>query len=261
MVPPMFKLALIQMPVVGGSRTLNLERATARVGEAAGMGAEVVLLPETLDLGWTHPAALTEAGAIPGGDTCGRLCDLARQHRVWLCAGLTERAGPKVYNAAVLIGPDGGLRLHHRKLNELEIAHDLYARGDRLAVAETSLGTIGVMICADAFVEGQTISRTLGLMGAKLILSPCAWAVPATHNEQQEPYGRLWLDNYGPVARDFGLWIAGCSNVGPITAGPWLGRNCIGCSLVVGPDGAAALRGPYGPEAEQILMIDIELRG
>ena len=35
--------------------------------------------------------------------------------------------------------------------------------------------------------------------------------------------GNLWRDNYGPVASDFRLWIAGVSNVGPITAGPWAG--------------------------------------
>jgi len=34
----------------------------------------------------------------------------------------------------VPIGPDGNLLLHHRKLNELDIAHDLYALGDRLQV-------------------------------------------------------------------------------------------------------------------------------
>jgi predicted amidohydrolase len=159
----------------------------------------------------------------------------------------------------VLIGPDGGLLLHHRKLNELDIAHDFYAPGDRLSVASTPLGTLGVMICADAFAPGQVVSRTLGLMGADIILSPCAWAVPADHDNAKEPYGQLWLDNYCPVARDFRLWIAGVSNVGWLNDGPWNGRKCIGCSLVVGPDGRKALMGPYGADAEAILYADINL--
>ena len=94
-------------------------------------------------------------------------------------------------------------------------------------------------------------------MGADLILSPCAWAVPADHDNRKEPYGQLWRDNYGPVARDFRLWIAGASNVGWITAGPWQGRKCIGCSLVVDPSGKPVLEGPYGPDAETILNVDI----
>jgi predicted amidohydrolase len=113
------------------------------------------------------------------------------------------------------------------------------------------------MICADAFANGQVVSRTLALMGATIILSPCAWAVPADHDNVRTPYGRVWLDNYGPVARDFRIWIAGCSNVGAINDGPWRGRNCIGCSLVIGPNGQPALRGPYGVEAEEILYLDV----
>jgi hypothetical protein len=60
-----------------------------------------------------------------------------------------------------------------------------------------------------------------------------------------------------PVAQAFSLWIIGVSNVGWITAGPWAGRKCIGCSLVVGPDGREVLQGPYGVEAETILSVDV----
>jgi predicted amidohydrolase len=139
----------------------------------------------------------------------------------------------------------------------LEIGHDFYAQGDRLGVAETELGTLGLMICADAFARGQVVTRTLGLMGVQVILSPCAWAVPADHDNQREPYGGLWLDNYGPVARDYRLWIAGVSNVGRLEAGPWAGRHCVGCSLLVGPDGEPVARGPYGVEAESLILADI----
>jgi predicted amidohydrolase len=168
-----------------------------------------------------------------------------------------ERSGSQIFNAAILVAPNGELLLHHRKLNELEIAHEHYAQGDRLAVARTPLATFGLMICADAFAPRQIVSRTLGLMGADVILSPCAWAVPADHNQSVEPYGQLWLDNYQPVAREFRLWIAGASNVGPLTAGPWTGRNCIGCSLVVGPNGDIAATGSYGPEADELIHVEV----
>ena len=113
------------------------------------------------------------------------------------------------------------------------------------------------MICADGFAPGQSISRTLALMGARTILSPCAWAVPADHDNAREPYGQLWLDNYCPVAREFGVAIAGVSNVGPITAGPWQGRKCIGSSLLIGRDGTEMARGPYGERAETVLLRDL----
>jgi len=68
--------------------------------------------------------------------------------------------------------------------------------------------------------------------------------VPPDHDNISEPYGQPWLDNYGPVAKDFGLWIAAASNVGPITDGAWSGHRCIGSSLVIHPTGVPVLRGP-----------------
>lgn len=256
----MFKLALAQMRVDGGERERNLDRACQCLADAAARNAQVVVLPEALDFGWTHGAARRKAGAIPDGASCRRLRQAAAEHAVFVCAGLVERDGDRLFNAAVLIDPRGEVILHHRKLNELEIAHGLYAQGDRLQAARTPLGTFGVMICADAFARGQIVSRTLGLMGADVILSPCAWAVPADHDNAKEPYGQLWLDHYRPVARDFRLWIAGVSNVGPLTEGPWKGRKCIGCSLLIDPEGEVAAKGPYGENEETILYADIEPR-
>lgn len=253
-----FKLALVQMRVIGGDKRTNLQHAVQLVEQAAAAGAQLALLPEAMTLGWTHPSARSEADEIPDGESCRVLRDAARRTGVHLCAGLVERSGDRVFNAAVLIDPAGEVRLHYRKLNELEIGHALYAAGDRLTVAHTALGCLGVMICADAFAPGQVIARALGYLGAEVILSPSSWAVPADHDPRTAPYGRLWLDNYRPVARDFRLWIAGVSNVGPLTAGPWQGRRCIGCSLLVDPTGAPVVRGPYGVEAECVLYADVQ---
>lgn len=254
----MFKLALVQMRVEGGLPRENVVRAVSLMAEAAASGAQVVLLPEAFTLGWTHPSALTLAEPIPEGPSCRALMAAAVTHGIYICAGLVERDGDTTYNSAVLIDPQGQVVLLHRKLNELEIAHRLYAQGDRLGVVKTPFGTMGVMICADAFAPGQAVSRTLGLMGADVILSPSSWAVPADHDNRKTPYGSLWLEHYGLVARDFQIWVAGVSNVGPLTAGPWQGQRCIGCSMVVAPNGQAVLVGPFGVDAEQVLYVDIE---
>jgi predicted amidohydrolase len=248
---------MVQMRVDGADREANLQRAETRLAEAREQGADLAVLPEALDLGWTHPAARSRAEEIPGGTSCRRLAAAARQHRLFVVAGLTERCGERVFNTAVLIDPAGTVILHHRKLNELEIGHDCYDQGDRLGVVDTRLGVLGLMICSDAFARGQIVARCLGLMGAQVILSPCAWAVPAEHDPVREPYGGLWRDNYRPVARDFRLWIAGVSNVGPVSEGPWRGRRCIGCSLLIGPEGNPVLEGPYGEDAEALLLATI----
>ena len=248
---------MAQMRVEGGRKQENLRRAQERIAKSAQAGAQVILLPEAMDLGWTHPSASQEAEAIPAGKACQCLAASAKEWGVFVCGGLVERSESKVFNSAVLINPSGEILLRHRKINELEIGHPYYSLGDKVQIATTPFGTFGLMICADAFARGQVISRSLALMGADMILSPCAWAVTADHDNAQEPYGQLWQDNYGPVAGDFRLWIAGVSNVGWLSEGPWKGRKCIGCSLLIGPDGKEVLQGPYGPDADKILFADI----
>lgn len=255
-----FVLALVQMRVDPGDREANLRRALARIDSAARDGADVVLLPEALPLGWMDASTRDLADAVPDGATCRAFRAAARDAGVFVCVGLAERSGDHVFNAAVLIDPQGDVLLHHRKINELGIARGMYARGDRLGVAETPWGRVGLMICADAFAGGEVVSRTLALMGADVILSPCAWAVPPDHDNTREPYGDLWRSSYGTVARDFGIWIAGASNVGHITSGPWTGHRCIGNSLVVGPDGAPVLEAPYGDDADVVRLLPVEGR-
>ena len=253
-----FKLAMVQMYVEGGALDVNLNNAAERIKEAAENGAEIALLPEVMDLGWTHPSALEMAYPVPGGKTYTTLAEAAAENDIYVCAGIVEKDGEKIYNTAVLIDNQGELLIKHRKLNELDIAHNLYAQGDRLNVAHTEYGTIGLHICADAFAKDMVLTRSLGYMGADIVLSPSSWAVPPDHDNEKDPYGASWNRVYEPVAREFNMWIIGVTNVGPVTDGPWKGWNCIGCSLVVNPDGEEFLQAPYGAAADTIIYIDIE---
>lgn len=250
-----FRLGMAQILVEGGRPGENLNRAEARIRKAADLGCCIVVLPECLDLGWTHPSARELAQPIPGPHF-ERLSTVARSARVLVAAGLVERCGRRLFNAAVLIGPDGELLLHHRKINELDIALDLYSIGDRLGVVDTGLGTLGLAICADNFSNSLAVSHVLARMGAQVILSPSAWAVDADHDNTREPYGKLWFDSYSELARLYDVTVVGVSNVGLITGGPWKGRKCIGCSLAIGPAGVVG-RGPYGEAAEEMVVVEI----
>jgi predicted amidohydrolase len=254
-----FKLAMIQMLVEPGNLEANLLRASDRIRQAKEHDADLVVLPEMMDLGWTHPSAKTLAYKIPNGRTCQALCKMARDHQIYLCAGLAEKAGAKIYNAAVVISPRGEVILKHRKLNELEIAHDIYHQGDRLNVIDTELGILGLYICADGLATQNALSLALGYLGAEIILTPCAWAVPPGFDQNRTPYGDLWREVYQPVSQQFDLWIVAVSNVGMIETGPWQGWNCVGCSLAYAPGGREVLQAPFGAGADTIAYIDVAL--
>src|SRR5438093_873335 len=100
-----FNLGICQMRVVAGDPVHNRAHAAELVAEARRLGADVALLPECCDLGWTDPSSRELAEPIPGGATCRALAAAARESGLYVCAGLVERDGEQVYNAAVLIDP------------------------------------------------------------------------------------------------------------------------------------------------------------
>jgi len=253
------RVAMAQMLVEGGRPDANVARAVQCVEQAAARGCHLVVLPECLDAGWTDPSARTLAQPIPGPHT-ERLARAARQGGVFVAAGLVERAGAALFNSAVLIDPRGEILLVHRKINELDLAHDLYSIGDRLAVAHTPLGTIGLAICADNFPDSLAIGHVLARMGAQILVSPSAWAVEAGHDNAVAPYGELWRRAYGELCRLYDLHVVGVSHVGWLAAGPWKGRKVIGCSLAMGPGGVILAEGPYGHDAEALLTVDLAPR-
>jgi len=255
-----FQLAMVQMEVVGGQPEINLSNAEVRIQEAAEHGAEIALLPEAMDFGWTHSSAREQAGPIPGGTSFERLSKAAKKNDIYVCAGIIERDGEDLYNAAVIIDRHGELLLKHRKLNELDFAQKLYQIGNVLNVADSELGTLGLLICADATAAELTLAKSMGMMGADIIVSPCAWAVPPDYDNEKDPYGQLWINAYRPISKIFDVWYVGVSNVGKLTDGEWKGWNCIGSSIAMDADGELVVRGPYGPEADTIIYIDIALK-
>ena len=253
-----YDIGMGQMLVKGGAVSENLDRAVAMIRRAAEKGCRLVLLPECLDCGWTYPESPRLAKPIPGPYS-DVLEKAAKANNIYVVAGLTERAGHDIYDSAVLISPENGILLKHRKINELTIAHDIYSIGDRLGVAHTPLGTIGVDICADNFPDSLVLAHSLARMGAQIILSPSAWAVDGDHDNQKNPYGGGWRKSFTELATLYDLTVISVSNVGWISAGVWKGRKCIGCSMAVAPGGKPLADCPYGETAENLGIAKVEL--
>src|SRR5262245_27564878 len=120
-----FRVGMAQILVEGGRVLANLRRAATAIQTAADLGCRLVVLPECLDFGWTDPSARELAQPIPGM-YFDLLAQAAKEANVHVAAGIVEHHAGRLFNSAVLIGPCGDLLLHHRKINELDIALDLY---------------------------------------------------------------------------------------------------------------------------------------
>ncbi|HEX7900875.1 MAG TPA: carbon-nitrogen hydrolase family protein [Planctomycetota bacterium] len=227
----MLKVGIAQPPVVMGDKKANVAALLAAVDQAGRARCDAVVLPECGLAGWLSTSAARAAEPVPGPFT-RKLAGLARRWKLIVAAGLEERSDGKIYNSAVLIDAAGRLRLHHRKINELDLGLRVYSRGDRLAVTDIDGLRLGLDICADSWTPAVT--DALHLMGARVILSPCAWAV--------EPGGEAtniaWItETYRARTAKRALSIAASNGVGPVTQGPWKGRILQGNGLVMGPDG------------------------
>lgn len=251
------KIGMGQLLVEGGEPGRNLKRAEEMIRDASSKGCGIVLLPETLDLAWTHPSAKSEAQPIPGPYS-DKLCVLAKELGVYICAGLTEKTADRIYNTAIFIDSSGEIILKYHKINLLVVEHDYYAIGNRLGVVETPFGTIGINVCADNYIDSLEIGHTLARMGAQLILSPSSWTVDYSIVESEDPYGQKWFKPFHTLASLYDLVIVSATSVGYIVGGPYEGKKSVGCSLAIGKYGIIT-HGHYNEFAGELVVADIEV--
>lgn len=252
---PTVRIAMGQMLVEGGEAERNLVRAEQMIDQGAKAGAEIVLLPECLDLAWTHPSAKTEAQPIPGPYS-DRLIAAAKRNKVYLCAGLTEQSGERVFNSCIFSAPDGTLLLKYRKINLLGVEQPFYAVGKSMSVIETPIGNIGINICADNYADSLELGHALARMEAQLVLSPSSWTVDYSVTEDHEEYRDKWLVPYQTLAGLYDMAFVSVTAVGVIVGGPYEGKKMVGCSLVVDKSGVL-FRGKYNEFAGAISVVDV----
>lgn len=246
-----FLLAMGQMRVCGDDLDGNLSRAKAMIADAAAQHCQMIVLPEQLD------ATRDRAQPIPGTITAF-LGEAARQYHIYVVAGIIERAPEGFYNAAVLLSPDGEILLKYRKINDRGFTHDFFEIGNMLGVVNTPLGTIGLDICSDNFPSSMAIGHVLARMGTQLLVSPSNWSAPKQSNSVWwlKTRGVSWLKTYSTLSKLYDISIVGVSNVGD-KAGSW---QDIGNSLAVGPDGKVLAMGPYGADAESLIVVPITVK-
>ena len=218
----------------------NQERMLSMVAGAAEAGAELVVGPESHLDGWSARADILRriAAPIPSPVTDG-FAELASRLGIWLCVGLFERAGQKIYNAAVLFSPADGIAGVYRKTHETKeaLAAMRYDLGDALPIFETDLGVVGMLICHDRWYPEAV--RRLRLQGAELIVNPVAAGVLSPHHAYHDIH-RCTLRAH---AYQNGVFWACCN-----------AANHGGHSLLIAPDGRVLAEA--GP-AEQILLAEL----
>ncbi len=223
------RVAVCQILVIDGDREGNLRRIEYALETAHAQHAQIATFPESSILGWENPDAHTLATPIPGADS-DRLAALARQYSLMIAIGLDEKDGGRLYDSAILMDKTGRLLWKHRKLNVLpELMEPPYSTGtsDDIGAVETEFGHIGVIICADTFVD--EFAQKVASLKPDLMLVPYGWAAKV----EEWPVHEKDLEHL--VSSRAKLWrcpTIGTDLVGEMTHGPWKGRTYGGASVV-----------------------------
>ena len=183
----MNRVAAVQM-VSTADVDANMACARERIAEAAGYGAQLVVLPEFFPL-ISQDGRAKLAIAEPAGDgpIQSFLSEAARRHGIWLVAGTIPLKGPDadhVYNSSLLFNTAGECTARYDKIHLFDVYVDrerdeqynesaTMAPGSGVVVADTPFGKIGLSVCYD--LRFPELYRKMSAQGAVIFTAPSAF--------------------------------------------------------------------------------------
>lgn len=238
-----WKIAGIQMDCQLGQNARNLDKMFSHMESAAGQGVRLVIFPECALCGYcfdSRDEALPHAEEVPG-PAVESLAEACRRLGVFVVMGLLERSGDRLFNAAVLVGPQG-LIGSYRKVHLPFLGIDRFNKpGDRpFQVWDIGGLRVGLNICYDgSFPES---ARVMTLLGADLIALPTNWP-PGSECASEHMVATRAMENT--------IYYAAVNRVGEER-----GFRFIGGSRICDPSGKTLASEPG--EAEAVLVAEID---
>jgi N-carbamoylputrescine amidase len=242
-------------------RDENVAKAERLVRQAAGRGAQVVLLPELFET--PYFCAVQKSGfyelahPLNGHSTVAHFRRLAADLGVVIPVSVYERAGMALFNTVVVIDADGKVVGHYRKSHIPQAPgyqeKYYFSPGDTgFEPFTTAYGKLGIAICWDQWFPEA--ARVLVLRGAEFLMYPTAIGT-----EPNDP-GVDSMEHWRIVMRGH----AG-ANMVPVVAANRIGREITdnvsmtfyGSSFIADPLGALAATADR--ESEQILVQSFDL--
>lgn len=249
-----FRVACIQTNS-GADVEANLAAATDLARQAREHGADLIALPETVNIMAPDRATL-KSGCRPedGNPALLAFQDLARETGAWVLIGslLVEVPGSdKMANRSFLLDEQGAVRARYDKIHMFDVnlggpethrESSHYDAGDKAVLAETPWARLGMTICYD--LRFAYLFRALAQAGAAMIATPAAFT-------------RISGRAHWHVLQRARAIETGCYIIAPAQCGDHPGgRQTFGHSLIVDPWGRVLADGGEEPG---FIIADIDL--
>lgn len=171
-------VAAVQMEAKPFHVEENLDRAHGLIGTACHQGAELVVLPELFNTGYTYDRRLLDHQEPIGGPTTQWMRRQSVQRGIYLAACLPEQGAFGCHDTLVLTTPCGTTHCYRKRYPAFfEKLYFSAGRGE--GIFHTPLGRIGVMICWD-MVQPRLLRELAGRIDLLIISS--AWPDMTTGN-------------------------------------------------------------------------------
>ena len=237
------QIASVQIGVAEGDKAQNLDRAAEKVRQVRGV--DLVVLPELWNIGFLSYDRYMSDAEGTDGPTLGMLMELAKEVGAYLHTGsFVEIDGDRYYNSSYLLSPQGEILANYRKLHLFGYQSreaQILSRGDKVVVADTPLGKLGMATCYD--LRFPELFRRMVDLGAEVFLVCSAW-----------PYPRLehWLMLNRVRALENQSFLVSANSVGPSQGSVFMGH-----SMIVNPWGVIMAS---GGDEEVILRAELNVK-
>ena len=241
----MSKVAAIQM-ASGPNVQANLDEARKFIGIAVQQGAELIVLPENFAImGMTEMDRVSVAEKYGQGLIQDFLSSQASDHGIWLVGGtipIQSTEENKVFATCLLFNDRGEVVSRYDKIHlfdvTLEESNESYtesettASGEKVVVAETPFGRLGLAICYD--LRFPEMFRAMTDAGVDICTLPSAFTSQTGKAHWETLIRARAIENlsYMVAAAQGGYHVNG--------------RETHGDSMIVDPWGTVLNRLPHG---------------
>ena len=228
----------------------TVAKAETMIRDAAGSGANVVVLPEMFSCPY-NGEYFRKAASRGHEDAFRRLSEWAKANRILLVGGsVPEIEDQRMYNTCYVFDAEGRQVARHRKAHLFDVnlpnmcfrESDTFTPGQEITVFDSDYGRIGVAICFD--VRFPELFRAMARRGAKLI------CLPAQFNMTTGP--AHWEATLRMRAVDNEVFFVGASSA----RYEGFAYECWGHSMIVDPFGTPLAAADH---TEQTLIAEIDL--
>ncbi len=236
------KISLIQMKVRDGNVKANIAAGLTRAREVASQ-TDLIVLPELWTTGYSVQAIRKYSESLEDGWSVKAIKYIAHEYGVYILSSVPLMDGGKLYDSAVLVGPEGVAGIYKKVHLFRPYGEDkIFSRGESLGLFSTSFANFGVAICYD--LRFPELFRLLTMGGAEVILVPASWGAPRALQ---------WRTLLRARAAENEVFIAGVNRVGKSEV---TGEEYLGDSGIYDPFGFELA---HSESFEEVITAEIDL--